>query len=204
MYLFTYSFLNFSCSGMARRRAWMICHPLIQSCREVMFLLFSHLDYGRSRLLKSPNRSVKQQTQAWTFSWRLLFRHGTSRIPRRRLQSWLSHRRRRHTLIFSSLTLPATTLRTCWASRERVESRRQDPSNFVAVSAPRPLKLHGSNPPLPPAQAAASGAAAAGAGAPTGDPAEGGQRSPLAHRWQISFVVLDGRCAVVCRNRTAI
>ena len=31
--------------------------------------------------------------------------------------------------------------RTCWESREQEESRRQDPSNFVAVLAPRPFKL---------------------------------------------------------------
>ena len=34
------------------------------------------------------------------------------------------------------ITCCRCTTRTCWASRERVESRRQDPSNFVAVSAP--------------------------------------------------------------------
>ena len=36
------------------------------------------------------------------------------------------------------------------------------------------------------------------------DPAGGGQRSPRAHRWRINLFVLDERCAVVCRNRTAI
>ena len=38
-----------------------------------------------------------------------------------------------------------------------------------------------------------------------GDPGEGsGQRSQRAPLWQINRVVLDERCAVVCRNRTAI
>ena len=38
--------------------------------------------------------------QAWIFSWLLLFRHGASRVPRSRLQSWLSDWRRRHTSWF--------------------------------------------------------------------------------------------------------
>ena len=39
----------------------MISRPMIQfgEIAEVMFQLFSHLDYGRSCLLKSPNGSVK-------------------------------------------------------------------------------------------------------------------------------------------------
>ena len=46
------------------------------------------------------------------------------------------------------ITCCRRTARTCWAtwaSRDRVESRRQDPSNFIALSAPRPLKVEGSN-----------------------------------------------------------
>ena len=37
-----------------------------------------------------------------------------------------------------------------------------------------------------------------------GDTAKGGQRSPLAHWWQINLVVLEERYAVVCKNRTTI
>ena len=70
------------------------------------------------------------------------------------------------------------TTRSCWASRERVESRRQVHSNFVAVSAPRPLKLRCSDPSLPPAQAAPAPAAA---GAAAGAVAAG---SPQARRPQ--------------------
>ena len=124
--------------------------------------------------------------------------------------------------------------RTCWASRERVESRRQDPSNFIAVSAPRPLKLRRSRRRATASAAANTSAAApamaiqpksqcrhqdpsnfvaailrcppaqAAAGPGVGDPVEGRGQSPRAHRWQINLVVLDERCAVVCRNRTAI
>ena len=46
------------------------------------------------------------------------------------------------------ITCCRRTTRTCWTSREQVESRCQDPSNFVAESAPRPLKLRRSDPPL--------------------------------------------------------
>ena len=53
-----------------------------------------------------------------------------------------------------------TRTRTCWVSRERVECRRQDPSNCVAVSAPRPLNLRCSDPQSPPALAAPAPAAA--------------------------------------------
>ena len=43
--------------------------------------------------------------------------------------------------------------------------------------------------------------AGAGWGRAGGDPAEGGQRSQRAHLWQINLVVLDERCAAVCRNQ---
>ena len=79
------------------------------------------------------------------------------------------------------------------------------------VSAPRPLKLRRSNPPLLPAPAdAGSGPAGPPGGRPRrggprdSDPAEGWQRSPLAHQRQINLVVLDERRVMVCRNRTAI
>ena len=144
------------------------------------------------------------------------------------------------------------TTRTCWASRERVGSLCQDPSNFVAGSAPIPPKPRRSDPPLPPAQAVpalgAAGAAAAGppparrpqrwrsrpsrsVGAKTpeissqrslklrrGLRARGRRQCPTPprrprlgrakemqrRRKQINPVVLDDRCAVVFRKRTAI
>ena len=73
------------------------------------------------------------------------------------------------------------------------------------VSAPRPLKLRCSDPPLPhgPAAPLPQERRLPRVGR-DGNLAEGGQRDPRAHRLQINLVVLDECCAVVCRNRTAI
>ena len=81
------------------------------------------------------------------------------------------------------------TTRTCWASRERVECRRQDPSNFVAATLRYPMDR------LPLCRRSG--------GSRDGNLAEGGKRNPRAHWLQINLVVLDECCAVVCRNRTA-
>ena len=59
---------------------------------------------------------------------------------------------------------PPAGHRQCGGQHQRGGPRDGD-SAEVAVSAPRPLKLRRSDPPLPPAQAAAGAIAAAGAGA---------------------------------------
>ena len=85
------------------------------------------------------------------------------------------------------------TTRMCWASRERVECRREDTSNFVAAILRCPLHRR----PLsqrPQAHRRLRPRCLA----------EGGQRSQGAHLRQINLVVLDERCAMVCKNRTVI
>ena len=145
--LFTYYFPDCSWLGMAlefswlllfRPRAWNISHPMIQFCKiaEVMFLLFSYEDYGRSCLVKSPDGSVK-----------LEYFPDVSCLGMA-LQETLRGSKKTTKLIIPPSTaayiLPVMiakpcitccrlSTRTCWASRERVECRRQDSWNLVEV-----------------------------------------------------------------------
>ena len=89
--------------------------------------------------------------------------------------------------------------------------RGQGPSIFVAVSARRPinLKLQCSDPPLPPAPAAPAPAApapaAACAAAPTTVTPPKAGKGARRRTAQVAknLVVLDERCTMVCRIRTA-
>ena len=112
------------------------------------------------------------------------------------------------------ITFCWSTIRTCWTSRERVKCRRQDPSNFVAVLTPRPLKLRRSDPQLSRVRCPLHGCTCCPW---AGGPRRGGPRRPHDNdprrrtRWRTggkksycAWWTLGCAYSVVCRNRTAI
>ena len=110
------------------------------------------------------------------------------------------------------------TMRGCWAWPERAEWRYREPWHYLALPrspirrrTPRQRPPRRACPaPAAPAPAAPApagicgraGAARAG-GVPTGTQGRGQRRNPRARRLQIILVVLDERCSMVCRTRTA-